>query len=150
MSAYLRKIPINSTEPVKYVCYHPVAEKWLKEGKPAEPSCLANDYEFDTPTHELCNIFGWQGGTIHQVVAEVRRLAADRAAAVELVRELAGALVTLADHRRQDGHPAYSLIDPLLARAAAFLNPPKEKLPPLGDVVAAMQEVNDLLQGGKS
>ena len=37
--------------------------------------------------------------------------------AVGLVRELRQALATLADHRRQDGHPAYSLIDPLLARA---------------------------------
>ena len=37
----LRTLPVDTTEPVNYVCYHPVAEKWLLRGEHVEPSCCA-------------------------------------------------------------------------------------------------------------
>lgn len=30
--------------------------------------------EYDSVLHELCIALGWQGGTIHQVIAEIKRL----------------------------------------------------------------------------
>jgi len=74
MTEFLRSIPVDSKTPVQYVCYHPVAEKHLKQGHEAEPTCLAVDYEYEHPILEIFHALGWQGGTIHQAVAEIKRL----------------------------------------------------------------------------
>ena len=83
MEKLLRAIPATDQEtPVQYVCIHPVVWKRLMRGEttdmlteePYEPTCLANDYEYESVLHEVCVALGWQGGTIHQVVEEVKRL----------------------------------------------------------------------------
>jgi hypothetical protein len=71
----LRTLPItDTTTPVKYVCYHSVAEKHLLRREPAEPSCLAVPYEYDSILREVCILLGWQGGTRQQVLDELKRL----------------------------------------------------------------------------
>jgi len=40
----------------------------------SKPTCLAVEYEYESVLHEICNALGWQGGTIHQVVSEIKRL----------------------------------------------------------------------------
>jgi hypothetical protein len=76
MSEFLRSIAVDSTTPVQYACYHPVADNRLRHGKPAEPTCLAVDYEYEHPIVEIFNALGFQGGTIHQAVEEIKRLKA--------------------------------------------------------------------------
>jgi hypothetical protein len=77
----LRVVPPDSEEPVNHVCYHPIAEARLRRGEthmlngdPIEPICLAVDYEYESPLHQICTALGWQGGTIHQVIDEIKRL----------------------------------------------------------------------------
>jgi hypothetical protein len=77
----LRVVPLDSKEPVNHVCYHPISEAKLRrgemfhmDGEPVGPVCLAVDYEYESPLHEICAALGWQGGTIHQVIDEIKRL----------------------------------------------------------------------------
>lgn len=79
----LRVVDLDSKEPVNYVCYHPISEAKLRlgeiyhfDGEPVEPECLAVDYEYESILHEVCFALGWQGGTIHQVIEEIKRLKA--------------------------------------------------------------------------
>lgn len=90
MSAYLKTYPADDRNtPVQYVCIHPIVWNDLMNGetidgftrKQHEPACLANDYEFDSPLHEICVALGWQGGTVHQVIEEIKRLRAIRSVA---------------------------------------------------------------------
>jgi hypothetical protein len=86
MTELLRVVPIDSTEPVSFVCYHPIAEKYLMKKARGEesffdddeemskPTCLAVEYEYESVLHEICSALGWQGGTINQVVSEIKRL----------------------------------------------------------------------------
>jgi len=84
----IETLPLDNVTPVKYVCFHPIAAAHLQNGETHdnltgekyEPICIANDYEFDSVLQELCVALGWQGGTIHQAIAEVKLLRA----AVEL------------------------------------------------------------------
>lgn len=64
----------NTKEPVLAVCYHPIAEKRLKNGENAEPMFCIKELEYDSILSMLCNALGWQGGTIYQVVEEIKRL----------------------------------------------------------------------------
>ena len=77
-SELLRTLPVSDERtPVDFVCYHPIAERNLRRGdvgEGAEPSCLAVRYEYDSILGELCAALGWSGGTIHQVIAEIKRL----------------------------------------------------------------------------
>jgi hypothetical protein len=77
MTELLRVVPLSSKAPVAFVCYHPIAEKHLLRGEigeMSEPTCLAVEYEYDSILHELCCALGWQGGTLSQAIAEVKRL----------------------------------------------------------------------------
>jgi hypothetical protein len=86
MNELLRVVSIDSKEPVNFVCYHPIAEKYLlkkargeetffdDDDEMSKPTCLAVEYEYESVLHEICNALGWQGGTIHQVVSEIKRL----------------------------------------------------------------------------
>jgi len=83
MSDLLKTYPASDTEtPVQYVCIHPLVWRDLMNGEtvnrftgePHEPDCLANNYGYDSVLHEICEVLGWQGGTIHQVVEEIKRL----------------------------------------------------------------------------
>jgi hypothetical protein len=54
MKGLLRVIPVESTQPVQLVCYHPCAEKHLRRGDlRIEPDCLAVEYAYDKPEIEL-------------------------------------------------------------------------------------------------
>ena len=76
----LEVVPINgdgNTErPVSCVCYHPIAEKRLRNGEKAEPMYCAVEIDEEIPSilSMLTNACGWQGGTIHQVIEEIKRL----------------------------------------------------------------------------
>lgn len=65
MTELLKIIPLGSSEPVQFVCYHPDMQ---------QPVCLAVKYEYESILHEIVTALGWQGGTIHQVVEEIKRL----------------------------------------------------------------------------
>lgn len=80
----LKKLPLDETTPVQYVCFHPIVASELLKGNTIndftdekyEPSCMAVEYEYEYGSilHEVCNALGWQGGTIHQVVEEINKL----------------------------------------------------------------------------
>lgn len=80
----LKALPLDNETPVQYVCFHPIAAAHLQNGQTVnyitgekyEPSCMAVDYEYESVLQELCSALGWQGGTIHQAIAEVKRLKA--------------------------------------------------------------------------
>jgi hypothetical protein len=78
MTDLLRIIPLDDTHtPVKYVCYHPIAEKNLlngERGDHAQRVDYAVEYNYDSVLHEICSVLGWQGGTIWQVIDEIKRL----------------------------------------------------------------------------
>jgi hypothetical protein len=83
MSDLLRVLPVTDTKtPVRYVCFHPIAAGELQNGithneftgEKYEPDCLANEYEYDSVLQEVCAALGWQGGTIHQAVEEIKKL----------------------------------------------------------------------------
>ena len=65
-----------------FVCFHPIAASALQngethnrvDGERYEPRCLANEYDYESVLHAVCNALGWQGGTIHQAIAEIKRL----------------------------------------------------------------------------
>lgn len=73
----LRVIPKESNEPVNHVCYHPVQVKYLMQGESQKPICYAVPYEYNSILHEICDLLGWQGGTISQVREEILRLKAN-------------------------------------------------------------------------
>jgi hypothetical protein len=79
----LRTIDKNdTTTPVSYVCFHPIAASALERGETVneftgekyEPSCLAIEVEKGETLHEICVALGWQGGTIHQALDEIKKL----------------------------------------------------------------------------
>ena len=78
----LKTLPLDNDTPVQYVCFHPIAAAHLQNGETIneftgekyEPSCMAVDYEYESILQELCVALGWQGGTINQAIAEVKRL----------------------------------------------------------------------------
>lgn len=80
----LEALPIDDKRPVNYVCFHPIAAGHLQNGKTHndfdgekyEPSCLAVEYEYESVLQAVCVALGWQGGTIHQAIDEVKRLKA--------------------------------------------------------------------------
>ena len=80
----LKTLPLDNDTPVQYVCFHPIAAAHLQNGETIneftgekyEPSCMAVDYEYESILQELCVALGWQGGTINQAIAEVKRLKA--------------------------------------------------------------------------
>ena len=74
MREFLKSIPADSKEPVQLVCYHPILDAKLRRGEEVEPTCLAVYYEYENPIIDIFHALGWQGGTIHQVVAEIKRL----------------------------------------------------------------------------
>lgn len=83
MKDLLRTIPVSDTvTPVRYVCYHPIVAAKLEQGitvneftgEKYTPDCLAVEYEYDSVLREICVALGWQGGTIHQAVEEIRKL----------------------------------------------------------------------------
>jgi hypothetical protein len=73
-----KRLPIESTEPVNFVCYHPVVAarlpKFDRNFEPLEPACLMSEYEYDSILGELCSAMGWQGGTIWQVIEGIKKL----------------------------------------------------------------------------
>jgi len=74
MSELLRRVNLDSNEPVNFVCYHPLAEQKILKGEHAEPSCLAVEYEYESVLHNICALLGWQGGTLQQVTDGVKKL----------------------------------------------------------------------------
>ena len=64
----------NTEIPVSGVVYHPIAENRLKRGEPAEPMFCIRELEYDSILSMLTEALGWQGGTIHEVVDEIKRL----------------------------------------------------------------------------
>ncbi len=57
-----------------YMCFSPQQVKDLLKGKPQVPMCYVGVYNYDSVLHEICDILGWQGGTISQVREEIFRL----------------------------------------------------------------------------
>jgi len=77
MGNYLKKVPLDEagTMPVNCVCYHPLQERRIDDD--IEPMYCAVETEDDPAIlADLCEALGWQGGTIHDAIAEVRRLKA--------------------------------------------------------------------------
>jgi hypothetical protein len=77
----LRVVPINedgtTNEDVQYECWHPLAIVRLEKQLPIQidqPYFCAVDYKYDSVLHEICNALGWQGGTLTDVVKEIKRL----------------------------------------------------------------------------
>ena len=74
----LKYVPIEddgtTKENVNLVCYHPVQVKYLLRGENVDPKCCATDYEYESILQPIFEIFGWQGGTIHQIIDEIKRL----------------------------------------------------------------------------
>lgn len=74
----LRVVEVNENgstdEPVNHECYHPLQIKELLNGNRIEPICCAVEYEYDSVLREICVALGWQGGTIHQAIEEIKRL----------------------------------------------------------------------------
>lgn len=48
----------------------------MSDSPSIRPSGAATTDLFDSQLRELCHALGWQGGTYHQVLAEVKRLKA--------------------------------------------------------------------------
>ena len=75
-----KRVPLESTEPVSFFCYHPIVAsklpKFDRNFEPLEPTCLMVEYEYDSILGELCAACGWQGGTIWQVIEEIKKLRA--------------------------------------------------------------------------
>jgi hypothetical protein len=66
----------ETKEPVNYVCYHPIAEKRLRQREYADPECCAVDYEYESLLDGICQALGWNGGTLSQVIDEIKKLKA--------------------------------------------------------------------------
>jgi hypothetical protein len=70
--------------PVLGICYHVMTEKYLRQGminhpttgESIEPLFAVVEYDYESILQQLCEALGWQGGTIHQVIAEIKRLKA--------------------------------------------------------------------------
>lgn len=73
-SDLLRRVNLDSNEPVNFVCYHPFAEQKLLKGEYAEPACLAVEYEYESILHEICFALGYQGGTRAQIISEIMQM----------------------------------------------------------------------------
>ena len=88
----------DTTTPVNYVCFHPIAASALERGetickftgKKYKPSCLAVEVENGEALQAVCGALGWQGGTIHQIVEEIGKLkkAAEQELAVEQIERV--------------------------------------------------------------
>lgn len=74
MSDLLRRVNLDSNEPVNFVCYHPFAEQKLLKGEYVEPACLAVEYEYESILHEICCALGYQGGTRAQIISEIMQM----------------------------------------------------------------------------
>jgi hypothetical protein len=77
----LKVIPINedgsTDENVQYECWHPLGILSLKkETTPVvkQPYFCAVDYDYGSVLDSILDALGWQGGTLHQALDEIRRL----------------------------------------------------------------------------
>ena len=89
-----QRVPLESTEPVSFVCYHPIVAsklpKFDRNFEPLEPTCLMVEYEYDSILGELRAACGWQGGTVWQVIEEIKKLRAAQGIAKSSAQQTEG------------------------------------------------------------
>ena len=81
----LRVIPIDENgmtdEDIQYECWHPLAIAVIKKGQNPvvkQPYFCAVDYEYGSILDSILDALGWQGGTLHQALKEIKRLKKNR------------------------------------------------------------------------
>jgi hypothetical protein len=77
----LRVVHLNgdgtTNEDIQYECWHPLGIRLIKRGEIPhikQPYFCAVDYEYGSILDSIIDALGWQGGTLHQALNEIKRL----------------------------------------------------------------------------